>query len=1009
MRLTLTIGRRTVPVSLGPRAARRILIWSSIVVVLVAAYAIFGFVGVPSLIRSKGSAFVMQKYQRTLRLGDIHFNPFTLELDIRDFAFPDTDGKPMLAAHRLYVNLQIASLWNRGATFKDIQLEQPVIHAQLRTDGALNLADLAKPFANQPPSPPSAPARVFLAHFVVSGGELTFLDLGHPTTLHATLTPVNFELRDFNTVGNGGNGYSLAAATPAGEQFHWSGNIEVAPVASHGSFSVKALQVTTLTGFAGPALPLTVSSGLISLEGGYDFKIHDGVAGLKVDLATLALTDLALRPQNGHSDYVTLPRIEIDGTHVDLIGRSVLIDAVKVSAGQVHGWRNEDGSLNLAQLAGPPAPAAPAAPAALAPATGAPAGSPAAPQWTVKVPMIALSGLAVDFEDRSLKPAPAFALTGLDVSVAQFQWPFGPPLAVQVKSALNQSAALSAQAQVSLPDAAVKTHLELSGFDLTALQPYVAHYTGLALLSGTLGTKADLERDAKGRLSVTADTEVQHFKTVDDELRKDFIKWDRLTVAGIRYQSDPASLSIHSVRAQGPYARVIIDPNRHLNIAEALKPAGSAPEAAPATTPAAAPPPKATKASSTTRTANLPPPAHASAMPLSIGTVVISKGSANYSDQWIQPNFAIGIQELNGTIDGLSSDPASRAKIELKGSVDRYAPAHIWGETNLLSQTTYTDISMSYRGIDLVSVTPYSGRFAGYKIDKGKLTVDLKYHIEDRKLTASHHIVVDQLQLGEKVNSPDAVSLPLKLAISLLKDRNGVIDLDLPVTGSLDDPQFRIGPIIWKVFVNLLEKAVTAPFKLLGSLFGGGDEVNVIEFAPGSAVLDQTAHTRLDSVAKALDARPGLELDIPNTYSTATDAPALAEQQLQSRLRKRAAVADDAALPSDPAALFKLLLAQYRGELGAKDPLPPATAALTTAKKGSTIDYGPANAELRAALLQRISIADSDLQALGTRRARAVQDTLLHGTNIDPVRLFLINGQAQPAPGTTVRLALALK
>ena len=142
---------------------------------------------------------------------------------------------------------------------------------------------------------------------------------------------------------------------------------------------------------------------------------------------------------------------------------------------------------------------------------------------------------------------------------------------------------------------------------------------------------------------------------------------------------------------------------------------------------------------------------------------------------------------------------------------------------------------MSYRGIDLTGVTPYSGHFAGYKIAKGKLTADLKYHIEDRKLTASHHIVVDQLQLGDKVDSPDAVNLPLKLAVALLKDRNGVIDLDLPVTGSLDDPQFRIGPIIWKVFVNLLEKAVTAPFSLLGHLFGGGDQVNIMEFAPGSA------------------------------------------------------------------------------------------------------------------------------------------------------------------------------
>jgi hypothetical protein len=997
-----------VPLSLQSRTARRIILWGGSALLVVAMYGLFGFYGVPALIRSQSTAFVTHKYQRTLQLGEIHFNPFTLELELRDFAFPDRDGKPMLGAHRLYVNLQLASIWNRGATFKDIQLEQPAVHAQLRTDGALNLADLAKPFANEPPSPPSAPARLFLRRLAVLGGEFTFIDLGHPSTLHAELKPVNFELRDFNTVGNGGNGYTLAAATPAGEQFNWSGTLEVAPVASKGQFNIKALRMTTLTGFAGSVVPLTVSSGLIGLDGDYDFSLHEGIAGLKIDLHTVDLTDLAVRPRDGQSDYVVLPRIQIQGTHVDLTRRSVLVDAVKVSGGQIHGWLNENGTLNLAQLGGP---AASAAPAAAVPVP-APAAAATAPAWTVKVPMIDLSGLAVDFEDRSLNPSPRFTVAPLDISVGQFQWPFGPPLSIQIKAGLDKSATVSAQAQVSLPDAALKAHVELSGFELPVLQPYVAHYTGLALLSGRLGLKSDIERDDKGVLRVAADTDIAHLRTVDDELKMDFIKWDHLSVVGISYHSAPAALSIKSIHAQGPYARVIIDQNRNLNITEALKPTGAAPAPA-APTPPAAPAPLS-KSSSTTRTAQLAAPSHASSMPLSIGTVLISNGSANYADQWIQPHFAIGIQQLNGSIDGLSSDPASRAKIDLTGSVDRYAPAHIWGETNLLSQTTYTDISMSYRGIELTGVTPYSGHFAGYKIAKGKLTVDLKYHIENRQLTASHHIVVDQLQLGDKVDSPDAINLPLKLAVSLLKDRNGVIDLDLPVTGSLDDPQFKIGPIIWKVFVNLIEKAVTAPFKLLGSLFGGGDQVNIVEFAPGSAALDATALTRLDSISKALDARPGLELDIPNSYSTQTDTPALAAQQLQTTLRKRAGTAADAP-PADPAAEFKVLLAQYREELGAKAPLPPTTLALTTAKKSKDAapDYAAADAELTAALLQRIKVDDTQLQNLGTRRARAVQDALLHGTNIDPARIFLINVTApaatQSAPGNTVRLELALK
>jgi hypothetical protein len=276
-------------------------------------------------------------------------------------------------------------------------------------------------------------------------------------------------------------------------------------------------------------------------------------------------------------------------------------------------------------------------------------------------------------------------------------------------------------------------------------------------------------------------------------------------------------------------------------------------------------------------------------MPMSIGSVRVIDGSVNYADFWIQPNFAVGIQQLNGTIDGLSSDPKSRAKVKLEGKVDRYAPVSINGELNLMAATVYTDIKMSFKGLELTTMTPYSGHFAGYKIDKGKLSVDLSYKVDQRKLDAEQHFVIDQLQLGEAVESPDAVHLPLKLAVALLKDRNGVIDLPLPITGSLDDPQFKIGPIIWHALVNLLEKAVTAPFAAIGRLFGGhGEDMKFIDFAPGSAELDASSKQKLDGLTKALQEHTQLQLDVPLVYSPELDGPVLAKQKLDQKLIARA-------------------------------------------------------------------------------------------------------------------------
>jgi len=188
----------------------------------------------------------------------------------------------------------------------------------------------------------------------------------------------------------------------------------------------------------------------------------------------------------------------------------------------------------------------------------------------------------------------------------------------------------------------------------------------------------------------------------------------------------------------------------------------------------------------------------------------------DFADLSVKPNFATGIQKLEGSITGLSSQPKSRAHIDLHGSVDQFAPVSIVGDVNVLGAALYTDLTMSFHNIELSTFNPYSGKFAGYNISKGKLSTDLHYLVDGRKLDAQHHIVVDQLEFGDKTESKDAVSLPIKLAVALMKDRNGVIDLNLPVNGSLDDPQFKLGPIIWKVFVNILEKAVTAPFALLG-------------------------------------------------------------------------------------------------------------------------------------------------------------------------------------------------
>jgi hypothetical protein len=398
---------------------------------------------------------------------------------------------------------------------------------------------------------------------------------------------------------------------------------------------------------------------------------------------------------------------------------------------------------------------------------------------------------------------------------------------------------------------------------------------------------------------------------------------------------------------------------------------------------------------------------------MAVKKIVLHASQANFTDLTVQPNFSTGIQGIEGTVLGLSSKENSRAKVDIHGAVDAFSPVAITGEVNLLSATLYTDLTMSFRNMELSTFNPYSGKFAGYNITKGKLTTEMHYKVVGDKLDAQHHITVEQLEFGEKTESKDAVSLPIKLAVALLKDRNGVINLDLPVTGTLRDPAFQLGKIIWKVFVSAIEKAVTAPFALLGAMFSRGPELQFVDFRPASTELDSVAVDKVRTIAKALNERPQLKIEVPIGWVADLDRPALVEAKFSDQVReiqseKAARKKSTAATDSeqlDPAAKVAILTQLYAKNFGTEPKFPESVTSLKTKPE---LAAAQANF-LGQALHQQITIADAELTALGQQRAAAVQQALLTDTQLDPERVFLVfNDKAKNQDGM-VRLELSLK
>ena len=993
---------------------------------LLAVYAALGFYAVPRLLNGLLKDTVRAEYGRELAIGAIRFNPFSLALEIDGLALPDADGGPLVAFDQLRVDLDLDSLWHRALSFREIAVDGLAVNAVVRPGGALNLADLQS--AKSPDAEHESLPRLMVADLRVSKSRIRVTDLDRAEAFVANIDPVEFRLSDFTTFRDGADRYRLDAHVFGSGRIAWQGTLQASPLASVGEFQLTDLPLPEIAALPGDALPLEIARGSLAVRGRYQYA--DTADGAQVELADSEITiaKVALRARGQPDDYVVLDRLVASGGRMSLAERRLEFASLAIDGGTVSAWLTPDGELNLSALAGgapeaagPPsqalAPSAAQEPASTPKAAVQPASQAASSRkdWEVRLPAIAASNLDVTIEDRSVQPVPVLHLKPLGFTVSDYSTRPDAVVNLTVDTAVNEKGKLHTAAVLAMDSLAAQADIELADFDLSVLQPWVAKKSSMTLVSGELGLKGKLSyvpAEPTARLDVEADVTVSGLRTVDNVLEEDFIKWDRLQLDGLRYRSAPQSLRIRTVSAQGPYARLIIAPDGNTNVAAVL--AGPGATATPAGGPTLGGQTADVVVSNPSAAQPKPAP-----FPMQIGTVRIRNGSTNFADLSTRPNFATGIGKLEGTISGLSSDPASRAKVELDGQVDRFSPVTIRGEVNPLAAEAWLDMAMNFRNIEMASFTPYSGRFAGYTIRRGKLSAELNYKLNAGKLQADHKIVIDQLELGDKVESPDSIGVPLKLAVALLKDRNGVIDIDLPVAGSLDDPQFRIGPIIWKVFVNLLSKAVTAPFALLGNLFGGGEDMNLIGFPAGTATIDEAAQQKLDSLLKALDERPGLKLDVPAVFSREADAAGI----IESRLRRDVVAARKAELiarkqPSDGlnfAAVsanredyLRQLTAVYRKAYGAKAklPEPPAPPAGTT----PVPDTPEAMiSRLEQAVRQHVEITDDDLFALARARAEAVQAKLLGDTDIDPGRVFLTSPAEGRAESGAVIMELALR
>jgi hypothetical protein len=1020
----------------------RLARWVAIAAALVALYALAGFVIAPKIVRSALLKDIPQAMDATPSVGDIRINPFLLQVDVRDFALADKGGNKLLGFERLFIDFELSSIWHRAYTFKQIEIASPYVNAIVARDGTVNLKALSpKPSAAVPPPAPGGAAKPLPAlrvgTFKVSDGSVSYQDKSHPSEFAALLKPINFELRDFVT-GVAGGLFNFTGVSKVGERVEWHGHLSVQPIESDGELSIAGLRAHTLWEYLEDRLNFVIDSGTIDVQSTYKFALKDAIE-LQLNVAKASLSDFAVKPRNSDLAWVSVPQLTVTGTNVDLAQRLVQVDSVAMSGVKLATWLEPNGSFNLMQLAAQPTVAASAPPSAAPTLTAtnanASAAGPAGPgdagaPWRVELKGFDLRDASIFAEDRSVQPATKLVLAPLSVQIGPASLDLSKPVELKLETRINDTGSLAVSGQVTPQPAAASLKVKFSGIDLSTAQPYIAQRSSLTLRSAKLGGEAQVSFRANGETGVAAkngpafslagDIDVEDLHTVDDLRHDDLIKWERLDLRGLNFQQNPRRLDIAEVVVRKPYARVIIESDTTLNVANALKSPGAGKPDAAAKSDAAAKPEGVRRKSRVQKPETAAPSAPqaqsaSTAMPMAIKKVLIKDGLANFTDLSVSPHFSAAIQKLEGSVLGLSSKPGSRATVDLHGAVDAFSPVSIKGEVNPLGVPLYADLELDFRNMELSIFNPYSGKFAGYNITKGKLTTELHYKVDGRKLDAQHHVVIDQLEFGDKTESKDAVSLPIKLAVALLKDRNGVIDLSLPVTGSLDDPKFRLGPIIWKVFVNILVKAVTAPFALLGSLFGGGPDLQFIDFRPGAVTLEASQEDKVKAIVKALQGRPQLKIEVPIAAVPDLDRPALIDAELASELsqamtqaptrKKQAAATAPSFDQLDAAAKLDVLTRLYQHDLGGEPKYPDSVTSVKQKPEqiSAKIDF------LTGALREHVTVPDDRFKALGEQRAQALQQALLTDTQIDPARVFLVANDKAIAKDGAVRFELSLR
>ncbi len=702
--------------------------------------------------------------------------------------------------------------------------------------------------------------------------------------------------------------------------------------------------------------------------------------------AGISLQNLKIAPAEPAEAIVSIPEIEIAGINLDPFAGLVTVKTFTTRRGNVALLREANGSLNLVESL----PSIAASPDKQGGVSVKPEETKTA-QLVTRIDDVIVEGYSLSLRDLTPATPAVLFLDRIAVRAGNISTATDEKATLSAGFRWDKGGTLSSAGTLTLSPLAGDMEVKAETLEITPVQPYLNEKVQVLITGGNLNTtgRATFKNDPDQgfKASFKGNSLLANFASLDKHLGKDLLRWKSLHFSGIDVDINPLRIALGEIALADFYARATVNADGTINLRTVLE-SGETPSPSPALTPEAEEPPATEKPAAAEKSppkdqqtdAGQPP------IPIAIEAITLQGGTVSFADQLIKPHFETEMLELGGNISGLSSAELARADIFLAGRLENYSPLKITGRINPLSRDRFSDVSIEFSDIDLSPFSPYTGKYIGYKLEKGKLTLILNYRLSQNTLVAQNKIRFNRLTLGDKVDSPDAVNLPIKLGLAILSDSEGNVELDLPVSGSVDDPEFSVGAIVLKAIAGLITKAVTAPFAALGAAFGGGAELSYIDFEAGKATVGPEQSETLTVLATALTERPALNLEITGMVNPKTDTAHLRESRF-----------NDLLLAQQAQALYRGGQAPPAGERPAISPkdrdvyikrayqeadIPKPRTAVGTLKSLPV-------AEMEKLLFTAITISPADLRHLAIERAEAAKDRLLEDGRLKPDRLYI--------------------